>query len=305
MGDAAHRSHSVGALLPTKDLGDVKVSSGFQFSQASLQDFVDCPRRFQLRYLLALQWPAVEAEPIEEHEQRMVLGQAFHRMVQQQLVGLPEKAITRAASDADLLRWWQSFLTYRPVASFCGDAADVWVRGEYTLAGEVSGHRLVAKYDVLSVASTGHIVILDWKTAMKRTSDDVLRERVQTRVYPFLAVQAGAYLNGGRAIDPGDVTLVYWFPEAPQSPARIPYGPEPYAADGRYLTDLIRQIALTEGDGFLMTRDESRCRFCVYRSYCDRGSAAGRLDDLTAAWDLGVAPEDIELDFEQIGEIAF
>ncbi|MCU0520387.1 MAG: PD-(D/E)XK nuclease family protein [Anaerolineae bacterium] len=278
---------------------------GFQFSQASLQDYVDCPRRFQLRYLLALQWPAVQAEPVEEHEQRMVLGQAFHRMVQQRLVGLPEEAIARAASNAELLRWWQSFLAYRPITAFCGDQPGTWMRGEYMLAGGVGGHRLVAKYDVLSVAATGQVTILDWKTSTKRTPDDALRERLQTRVYPFLAVQAGAHLNGDRPIDPSHVTLVYWFPEAPGSPARIAYGPEQYAADHRYLTDLIGLIALAEGDGFPMTQDESRCRFCVYRSYCDRGSTAGRLDELIAAWDLGAAPEDIDLDFEQIGEIAF
>jgi hypothetical protein len=42
----------------------------FQFSQGSLQDYVDCRRRFQLRYLDQLAWPAVEAEPLLEHEQR-------------------------------------------------------------------------------------------------------------------------------------------------------------------------------------------------------------------------------------------
>ena len=70
----------------------------FQFSQASLQDFVDCPRRFHLRYLLNVAWPAAEAEPIEEQERRVQLGLAFHRMVQQQLVGIPEVRIARMAA---------------------------------------------------------------------------------------------------------------------------------------------------------------------------------------------------------------
>ena len=35
----------------------------FHFSQGSLQDYVDCQRRFQLRYLMKLAWPAVDAEP--------------------------------------------------------------------------------------------------------------------------------------------------------------------------------------------------------------------------------------------------
>ena len=42
----------------------------FQFSQNSLQDYVDCPRRFQLRYLLRQPWPAVESEPLSEYEHK-------------------------------------------------------------------------------------------------------------------------------------------------------------------------------------------------------------------------------------------
>ena len=50
----------------------------FQFSQGSLQDYADCPRRFQLGYILRLAWPAVEAEPVLESERRQLQGQAFH-----------------------------------------------------------------------------------------------------------------------------------------------------------------------------------------------------------------------------------
>jgi hypothetical protein len=35
----------------------------FHFTQSSLQDYLDCPRRFQLRYVLDQPWPAVESEP--------------------------------------------------------------------------------------------------------------------------------------------------------------------------------------------------------------------------------------------------
>jgi len=283
----------------------MSLPTGFRFSQASLQDYVDCPRRFQLRYLAALKWPAVEAEPIERNEQRMALGEAFHRMVQQWFLGLSEEAISRAASDPDLLRWWQSFLAYHPVSSFCGDAEDTTIRSEYALDGEVVGHRLVAKYDVLGVSGAGKVTILDWKTSMKRTPDDALHARLQTRVYPFLAVQAGTYLNRGKAINPDDVELVYWFPESPLAPARMRYSVAQYEADGDYLADLIKRIAVSGDSDFWMTQDRDRCRFCVYRSYCERGTSAGRLDALAAEWQLDETAGDIDIDFEQIAEIAF
>ena len=46
----------------------------FSFSQASLQDFEVCRRRFYLRYVLGLRWPASPAEPIDEHERRVRWG---------------------------------------------------------------------------------------------------------------------------------------------------------------------------------------------------------------------------------------
>ncbi|MCP4541151.1 MAG: PD-(D/E)XK nuclease family protein, partial [Chloroflexi bacterium] len=60
----------------------------FQFSQASLQDYVDCPRRFQLRYVLRVAWPAPEAEPVLENERYLQQGAAFHRLVHQHALGL-------------------------------------------------------------------------------------------------------------------------------------------------------------------------------------------------------------------------
>ena len=50
-----------------------------------------------------------------------------------------------------------------------------------------------------------------------------------------------------------------------------------------------------------------RCRFCSYRSLCNRGVEAGRLDEAGA--DDAAAEPDFDwnagFDFEQIAEIAF
>ena len=62
-----------------------QLRADFQFSQASLQDYVECARRFQLRYVERVAWPAPQAQPIFEYEQRLERGQVFHRLVQQQL----------------------------------------------------------------------------------------------------------------------------------------------------------------------------------------------------------------------------
>jgi hypothetical protein len=92
----------------------VMIPPDFQFSQANLQDYTDCPRRFQLTYLLKLSWPSVEAEPITEHERNLYLGTAFHRMVYQHIMGVPEEDLQRMIDDKDLKLWWHNYLQYRP-----------------------------------------------------------------------------------------------------------------------------------------------------------------------------------------------
>src|SRR3972149_5455498 len=83
----------------------------FQFSQASLSDYLDCARRFQLRYVLEQEWPAVESEPLIGAERLPDLGRRFHRLIQQHVHGLPVDALTRSASaDPDLARWWSRYL---------------------------------------------------------------------------------------------------------------------------------------------------------------------------------------------------
>ncbi len=67
----------------------------FVFTQNNLQDFVDCPRRFQLKYLLKMAWPAPISEPIEENDHLIQLGSQFHQMVHQFFLGIPEEKITR------------------------------------------------------------------------------------------------------------------------------------------------------------------------------------------------------------------
>jgi len=69
----------------------------FQFNQAILQDAVECRRRFQLRYLLELAWPAPVAEPAEEYEAHARAGEAFHRLIHQHQLGLPVERLTAQA----------------------------------------------------------------------------------------------------------------------------------------------------------------------------------------------------------------
>ncbi len=64
----------------------------FQFSQSSLQDYVDCPRRFQLRHILMQPWPALLTEDSHRFDHHVQRGRDFHRLAHQYALGIAPKA---------------------------------------------------------------------------------------------------------------------------------------------------------------------------------------------------------------------
>ncbi|MFN3492766.1 MAG: PD-(D/E)XK nuclease family protein, partial [Anaerolineales bacterium] len=79
-------------------------------SQSSLQDYHDCPRRFELRYLQQLAYPAIETEPALENESHQKEGEYFHRLAQQHFVGISSEQISKLANTENLQRWWENFI---------------------------------------------------------------------------------------------------------------------------------------------------------------------------------------------------
>lgn len=286
-----HESELTAATLP----------QGFQFSQGSLQDFEDCPRRFQLRYLWNLSWPAVESEPVHEGERFMRQGAAFHQLVHQHQLGVPAERLAEQIKDETLFTWWENYLVHTGFVH----SPDV-ERGypEITLSAPLAGFRLVGKYDLLLFHTDGRATIVDWKTSRVQPRRDWLKKRLQTRVYPFLLACASGGILGGQTLTPDKIEMIYWFTNFPTQPIRFEYSSKLYQSDETYLAELITRIQRLGGKSFPLTPDESRCRFCVYRSLCDRGVKAGSFEE--AQQEL----EESELaassfDLEQVAEVEF
>lgn len=275
------------------------VPASFIFSQSSLKDYRECARRFQLRYLERLAWPVPQSADALEAERRLRLGQDFHRLVRRHQAGLPAADLTRlAAGDVDLDRWWRDYLA-SPYASPAGPVR----RAELTLSAPLAGYRLEAQYDLVVGTPGGDWLIVDWKTEQSRPRREALQGRLQTVVYRFLLALSGATLNAGQPIAPERISMVYWFAPFPLQPELYPYGDAQYAADGRALSALIEEIAARPEGDWPQTAEERSCRFCAYRSLCERqvalptaaeAEAAGEIEDLlTPGW------------LEQVEEIAF
>lgn len=262
-------------------------------SQSSLQDYTDCPRRFQLRYLEQLQYPAVESEPALENEKHQQEGEYFHRLVQQYLIGIPAERVGRLANTTNLARWWDNYLR----ADF--PFTDYAKHPEVTLSAPLGPFRLVAKYDLVAVRD-GQALIYDWKTYRKRPRAEWLAPRWQTRIYRALLGKAGSHLNGGQPIRPEQIQMVYWFADFPAEPAVFPYNTGQFQRDWDALVKLAEEIATATN--FALTDDLQRCAYCPYRGYCDRGARAGDVADAESEME---ADELFDVNFEQVGEIAF
>lgn len=273
----------------------------FDFTQGNLQDYLDCPYRFYLRHILHTKWPALVVDDALDFELRGQAGGRFHRLIQQYLLGIPEDRISELVAEdpnPDLTAWWEAFLANVPS----------WLKGqrwvETTLTTHLAGHRLVAKYDLIMVEDHAGLTIFDWKTAQKLPRKDWLLARVQTRLYRLALTDAGSTFTGGDPVEPEQIKMNYWFAAHPQSPVSLPYSHSDYQRDHADLTHLIEDISTSEPASFQRTHDLKQCRFCVYRSHCDRGVQAG---DLAAFDDFDMEPEDIEAEmvFTDIPEIEF
>jgi RecB family exonuclease len=269
----------------------------FQFSQASLQDYEECPRRFQLRYILRLAWPAVETEPVEEQEKRMRLGVDFHTMVQRHLSSIPIDVLERNQLDEDLSMWWLNYKVFKPYDL----SGKKYV--EVVLSAPTAGFRLVAKFDLIIADPGKQLTIIDWKTSQSLPRKITLMQRMQSSVYPYVCALAGNHLFEGKSLLPNDIQMIYWFPAFPDAPVRFQYSDERFDADHKKITKIIQEIASTQDGDFRLTTDLNRCTFCRYRTYCDRGEKAGAVD----SYDALMMDDDVDndFDFEHIAEIEF
>jgi len=283
----------------------------FAFSQSSLQAFEDCARRFWLAYVEQLAWPAVEASPVQEHEQLMRLGATFHRLVERAQIGI-DVELLGAELEQPLDGWFNAYLRHRPA-----DLPADFVEAERILTIPFglptgTGFRLAAKYDLIAADPNGRVVIIDWKTTRKRSDPAQLRRRLQTIVYPYVLVEASVRLPWG-PIEPEQVEMRYWFTAAPNQPVVFRYDSAQHAANHTRLHGLLDAILAGRREAdfpMILDTDSNRqhfCNFCVYRSRCNRGISAGDLNAVADTEDFFAIDTETALEFtlDDVTELAF
>lgn len=274
------------------------MTASFRFTQRSLQDFLDCKRRYQLRYLLKLPWPSHIIEPAEIFEQHIRQGEQFHRLVHQHIMGMPPEALDRLAAEPPLNRWWEDFLE----TGFT-DTHEIRLP-EITRSTSLAGFELAGKFDLVAVDEQSNILIVDWKTSRVVPGRNDLRKRMQSRVYPYILAREGIGRQKDEKVEPDRIRMRYWFTQAPREPIEFIYNSEQFKDDGEFLAALIQDIVNTNETSFPLTEKEELCRYCPYRSLCDRGAEAGQWE--TFDQDVDELSEWLEAtDLDQLSQESF
>ena len=249
------------------------LADNFIFSQNSLQNYVDCKRRFYLKEIQQLQWPALESEPTRLQEERTALGAEFHLICNQYFCGVPETTIRESIDSPEILLWWNSFIDL-------GLQPAPRLQPEKAITVPFLNYRLTVHYDLLITNQNDQNLIYDWKTNQNQPQRATLGKRMQTIIYPMV-LQIFCETNDAKNARPENIEMVYWYPAFPEQPIKFSYDQISYVSQKSELETLITEITQNEMEDFFLTEKVSHCIFCQYRSFCNRGEKAGMFSEET------------------------
>jgi len=267
------------------------VEAGFRFSANNLQEYLHCPRRFELKYILKQPYPAVVSQPALELERKIAEGKQFHLIADQFLSGVPKDIIFERNTTAPVNSWLVAFF------AFIEHFSHLNYLSEYSLLFPFEGFQLLARYDFVVQLEDESVLILDWKTGHKQPVYSYYETRIQTILYPFIAVECLPFSSISVPQDPFSILMQYWFPNFPADHIQFPYSAKAHKKNELYLKNLIQEIKNTSIGEFGKTEDIRRCNFCQYRTLCERGELAGNFNLASDnEVDLNDLIEDISLD---------
>jgi hypothetical protein len=249
-------------------------------SNANLSAFETCQKQYELRYLSELGWPLIPVGDAVASEEAERLGQLFHLAVEQRSHG---QDVTALLDESPKLHaWWLRFMQKR----FHDPAGTVWHEARLLLP--YAGERVLAVMDRLQ-CHDGQWTIWDWKTG-RRFERESLARSAQTLLYPFALAEAGHIYNGGQAIPPEAIRMVYWSAEHDRQEI-FTYDAAAFATAGERIRATIAALHTAREAGFGMTGKPKAChakgRPCAFVPLCLGAGASQTTDE---AWESEDVP---------------
>ena len=239
--------------------------SSLTLTRGMLSTYLTCQRQFQLRYVNRLAWPDSYID--EQIEQARNLGDKFHRMIHRALLGFQMEPMHD--DDSKLGLWLSRFL----------DWSESLPSGhrlvEFNLTVPIASHYLNGRLDLL-IVSEDQAHIFDWKTSVHPPNRASLWQEMQTRLYLALVSEGGGAI--GKAFDPANISLTYWYPLEPPVQVRLEYDQEKHRENWAILMDVAAGIdwLMNQDASWPKTSNLDECRRCPYQILC--GRQVGSLD---------------------------
>lgn len=255
-------------------------------SRGKLTTFLECRRRFQLRYLDGAAWPAAPLAAADE--ERLGWGQQFHQLAQRHFLGLTIEPATIA--DRTLRGWWLTFAQFLPNLPHGRNTPHIRILPELTLTIPIGRHLLHGRFDLLIIGETDgrpFAHLYDWKTG-RQPDETTLRHDWQTRLYLAMLAEGGQALwgEGQTPPSPEQISLTYWYVTAPDKPHTFVYNQAWHEQNWTEINAIVAQIEAQQNTGGIwpLTEDRSQCQVCAYQALCGRqevGTAVPALADET------------------------
>ncbi len=244
-------------------------------SRGKLTTFLECRRRFQLRYLEMAAWPAAPLPAVDE--ERLGRGQQFHQLVQRHFLGLKIEPAT--ISDRTVRGWWLTFARFLSNLPHGRNMPDGRTLPELTLTIPIRGHLLHGRFDLLIIGEKDGLPfahLYDWKTG-RPLDESTLRHDWQTRLYLAMLAEGGQALwgEGQNPLRPEQISITYWYVTAPEEPHTISYNQAWHEQNWAEIEAIVAQIEeqQTAGGAWPLTEERAQCRVCAYQALCGRQEA--------------------------------
>ncbi len=178
-----------------------------RLSQAQLNLLETCPPQFQRLYLDQLGSPMSP-----EQQEKLSWGSQFHRLMQQQELGLPIASLLEFDEQLQ-----HSIQALRSAVPELGQAdAKIWREAEHCRTLSFSEEYLLTVIYDLLIADDKNAQILDWKTYLQPQNQDKLATHWQTRLYLYVLAETSDY-------KPEEISMTYWFVKLPTQPQSLTF----------------------------------------------------------------------------------
>ena len=233
---------------------DIRQKKNFFYSQNSIKNFLECPKKFKYRYLEGISWKNSD----ELIKQSLKDGEDFHILAERYFLGMDEDFYYK---DINKLSKWMMDLK----KNFPKNKNNSYL-GEYEIRQKKNGINLMARYDLISFKSTGEIEIYDWKTNKDKFHPNFGSNSLQTKIYLFLLTE-NLNLFSINYFKFKNISMTYWQTNFPDSPLRISYSSQMHEENKIYLKNLIKEINSYDFSKFEQS-DKKACKFCEFMSIC-------------------------------------